>query len=202
MSAYRVHLRPWLVAARAVPRRSILRYSSPAELAMTTSSPSRARWPRRIVALAGVNALVFGGGLAYASWSTSGTGNGSAHAGSAVALTTVTATAASTGLLYPNGPAGDLRVTIKNANPFAVTVTALSGNGTVTATGGTGTCTVTGVSVTPQTGLSLSIPAKSGGVDGSLTTTLSGVLAMDNTSQTGCQGATFTVPVTFTGASS
>jgi hypothetical protein len=162
----------------------------------------RSQWSLRLAVLGGLTVAVMSGASAYAYWSTGGSGTGSGSAGSAVALTTVSATAASTGLLYPNGPAGDLRVTIKNPNPFPVTVTALSADGTVTATGGTGTCTTTGVSVTPQTALSLAVPAKSGSTDGSLTTTLSGVLSMDNTSQTGCQGATFTVPITFSGTSS
>jgi hypothetical protein len=36
---------------------------------------------------------------------------------------------------------------------------------------------------------------------GSTTTTLTGVMAMSNASDDSCQGATFTVPVTVTGAS-
>ncbi|MDQ1689097.1 MAG: hypothetical protein QOK42_2072 [Frankiaceae bacterium] len=162
---------------------------------------SRSRWARRAVALGAINVAVLASGTAYAFWATTGSGSGVAKAGTASPLTTVTATAAVTGLLYPNGPAGDLTVTFRNPNTFPVKITNLSGNGTVTAAGGTGTCTTTGVAVTAQSGLALIVPAKSGGTDGSLTSTLTGAVSMDNTSQDGCQNATFTVPVTFSGTS-
>jgi hypothetical protein len=45
------------------------------------------------------------------------------------------------------------------------------------------------------------IPAKSGGVDGVLQTTLTGAASMSNASLNACQGATFTIPVTLTGSS-
>jgi hypothetical protein len=74
-------------------------------------------------------------------------------------------------------------------------------NGTISADSGHAACVTTGVSFTNRTGLSLTVPAASGGTDGTLQTTLSGAVAMDNTSDNGCQGATFTIPVTLTGTS-
>jgi len=52
------------------------------------------------------------------------------------------------------------------------------------------------VSFTNQSGLSIDVPA-----NGQTTSTLSGAAAMSNASPDGCQGATFTIPVTLTGAS-
>ena len=54
----------------------------------------------------------------------------------------------------------------------------------------------TGVSLTPQHSLTISVPAKSGGTNGTTTQTLAGAVSMTNSSDTGCQGAIFTIPVT------
>ena len=47
-----------------------------------------------------------------------------------------------------------------------------------------------------QTGLNIAVPANN-----DTTSTLTGTAHMDNTSDNGCQGATFTIPVSITGAS-
>jgi hypothetical protein len=60
----------------------------------------------------------------------------------------------------------------------------------------------TGVSFTTQNlAAGNVVPAKSGGTDGTLALTLSNAAAMSNASVNACQGATFTIPVTFTAAS-
>jgi hypothetical protein len=139
-------------------------------------------------------------GLVYAAWTTNGTGSGYAKAGTAVSLTTVDVSASTAATLYP-GVSGDVLIKLDNPNPYAVTVTAVSGNGAIAADAGHASCTTTGVSFTNQTGLTLVVPAKSGGVDGVLQTTLTGAASMSNASVNGCQGATFTIPVTLTGSS-
>ena len=140
-------------------------------------------------------------GLVYAAWTTNGTGSGYAQAGTAQALSTVDVSASTTATLYPGGPAGDVTIRVSNPNTYPVTVTGVTGNGTITADSGHAACTTTGVSFTNQTGLSLSVPAKTGGVNGEAQTTLSGAASMSNASVNGCQGATFTIPVTLSGAS-
>ena len=139
-------------------------------------------------------------GLVYAAWTTNGTGSAYAKAGTAQALSTVDVSASTSASLYP-GVSGDVLVKLDNPNPYPVTVTAITGSGTVAADAGHSGCTTTGVTFTNQTGLSLVIPAKSGGVDGVLQTTLTNAASMSNASLNACQGATFTIPVTLTGSS-
>jgi hypothetical protein len=169
------------------------------QVTVAEATPAQ-KWMRRAAAIGVTGAVVLSSGVAYAVWTASGSGSGSAKAGTASQLTTVSATASTTSLLYPNGPAADLRVAFDNPNPFAVKVTAVSaGTGSVTGTGGIGSCTTTGVTLAPQTGQSILVPAKSGSTDGTATATLTGAVSMDGTSDNGCQSATFVVPVSFAG---
>jgi hypothetical protein len=135
-------------------------------------------------------------GLVYAAWTTNGSGSGYAKAGTAQALTTVDVSASTTATLYPGGPAGDVTIRISNPNSYPVTVTGVSGNGAITADAGHASCTTTGVTFTDKTGLSIAVPA-----NGATTYTLTGAASMSNASVNGCQGATFTIPVTLSGAS-
>lgn len=140
--------------------------------------------------------LVFGVvGLVYAAWTTSGSGSGYAKAGSAQALTTVDVSASTTATLYP-GANGDVLVKINNPNPYPVRVTDVTGNGTITADSGHATCVTSGVTFTDQHSQTIDIPASS-----QTQTTLTGAAHMSNASDNGCQGATFTIPVSLTGAS-
>lgn len=132
--------------------------------------------------------------VAFAAWTVSGSGTGSAKATSAVALTATGVTP--TADLYPGKTNGDAKLTIDNTNPFDVEVTDIARSGAITSSAG-GACNAdTGVTFTDQSGLTLSVPAGT-----SQTFTLSGVVAMDNTSDTACQGATFTIPVSLTAVS-
>ena len=139
-------------------------------------------------------------GLVYAAWTTNGTGNAYTKAGSAQAIGTIDVSASTTATLYP-GVTGDVLIKLDNPNPYAVTVTAISGNGSITADAGHSGCTTTGVTFTNQSSLSLVIPAKSGGVNGTLQQTLTGAASMSTASLNACQGATFTIPVSLTGTS-
>jgi hypothetical protein len=138
-------------------------------------------------------AVMTGGGVAYAAWVASGTGTATAKATTAQQLTTEVATASAD--LYP-GATGDLRLTISNPNGYPVRVTRVAPNGDVTGSGGTGVCAVPDVTFTEQTGLTLDVPAT-----GSASFTLADSVQMGNNSDDGCQGATFTVPVSMSGAS-
>ena len=151
---------------------------------------------RKLITSCVALALVVGASLAFAAWTTSGSGQGYAKAGSAQALTTVDVAASTSATLYPGGPAGDVLIKVSNPNSYPVTVTGVAGNGTITADAGHAGCTTTGVSFTDQTGLSISVPA-----NGQTQATLSGAASMTNASMNACQGATFTIPVTISGAS-
>jgi hypothetical protein len=142
-------------------------------------------------------------GLVYAAWTTSGSGSVYAKAGTSQALSTLDASASTTATLYP-GSTGDVVLKVSNPNAFPVRVTGVSLNGTnanIAADAGHSGCTTTGVSFTSATGLTVDVPAKVGATNGSVEATLSGAAAMSNASVDACQGATFTIPVTLTGAS-
>ena len=134
-------------------------------------------------------------GLVYAAWTTSGSGSGYAKAQSAQALTTVDVSASTAATLYP-GATGDVQIRISNPNPYPVRVTSVAGNGAITADSGHPGCVTTGVSFTNQNGLTLDVPA-----NGTADRTFTGAAGMSNASDNGCQGATFTIPVSLTGAS-
>jgi hypothetical protein len=154
------------------------------------------KFTRRVLVMAAAMALALGLSVAFAVWTATGTGSGQAKATSAQAIT-ASASAVSTDLLYPGKTDGDVGISITNPNPYPIRITSIARSGAITATPLSGrTCTTTGVTFTDQTGLALDL---AGGETKSFT--LEGVVAMDNTSENGCQDASFTVPVTLTGVS-
>lgn len=151
---------------------------------------------RLTVALALV-AAVIAGGVTFGSWAVgSDPGNGYAKAKSSANLTLSDSSASTTAQLFPGGT-GDVVVKVTNPNPFAVTVTSVKGTGgAITSDKGAACNLSTGVSYTDQTGLSLSLAAGATG-----TFTLAGAASMSNASDTTCQGAVFSIPVTLTATS-
>jgi len=152
---------------------------------------------RLSVALVAALALVvgIGAGGAYAYWKTQGSGSGTASVGTPAGVTVVAATASPSGKLIPGGSA-DLVVQLDNPNAYAVTIVGLAQNGTVNPVAGTGpgtACTSanTGVSVPTATGLNLTVASGSG----IIVHVASGV-SMSTASASGCQGASFRIPVT------
>ncbi len=133
-------------------------------------------------------------GFVYAAWTASGTGSGTAKAIDGQAVTT-SAVAITNGDLYP-GASGGVHFQINNPNPYPVRVTAIAGTGTITSDAGAACDASTGVSFTNQTGLTIDIPAS-----GSTTVVRPNAAQMSNASDTTCQGATFTIPVSLTAAS-
>lgn len=148
----------------------------------------RAIW---LLSAALVGTLGLFGGTAYAYFSGSGSGSGTATVGS---LRPVTATGASpTSTLLPGG-AADLALEVTNANPFPVTLTAISeGAGTVQVTGTSG-CTAANatVSVVAKTGLAITL------TPGPNTVHIPTGASMGTTSASACQHATFLLPVKLT----
>lgn len=131
--------------------------------------------------------------VALGAFSSTGQGEGLVVSGSMLPVT-VAATVGGdnpSSQLQPGGTA-DVILRVTNNNPSAVTLTAVTGNGTITASGGVGSCPSgsTGVSFTDQTALSTSIPASS-----TVLIHLAGAASMSSASVTGCQGATFSIPV-------
>jgi hypothetical protein len=158
---------------------------------------------RSVLALAATGTAVIISASVLAAWLSSGSGSAYSKAGSSQAISTLDASASTSATLYP-GVSGDATVKISNPNPFAVRVTAVSLNGNnsdITADSGHASCSPTGVSFTNQTGLSIDVPAESGGTNGTTTATLSGAVSMSSSSADACQGATFTIPVNMSGAS-
>ncbi len=151
------------------------------------------RHRRRKIAIVALGATaVLGAGVAFAAWTVGGGGTGTATATSSLNLTTSVAT--TTAAVYPGITGSDLYLTVNNPNPFAVAITSVNANGAATADAGHPGCVTTGVSYT-TTAVAQTIAAS-----GSASFTVPSV-SMSNASDTGCQGATFTIPVTFTAAS-
>lgn len=137
--------------------------------------------------------LLTGAGGAYAYWATVGAGSGAATNGT-MATVSVEALVAGDGLrntLVPGGTA-DVAVRALNPNSFPVQVYAIRGNGAAAADSNHPGCTTTGVTfVDPAVPLAVSIPANS-----SILIALPNAAAMSLASSSGCQGATFSLPVT------
>jgi hypothetical protein len=151
-----------------------------------------------------VSILLIGGsviGVAIAAWTSGGSGSGQATAGSATSMTISAGTPSSS--LYPTASA-DVAASISNPNPYKVHVSSIS-LGTVSVDGGHSGCNTSSVTVTsPQDngGAGWDVSPKSGGVNGSLNVDLANAISMSNAANDSCQGATFTVALTATGASS
>ncbi len=141
---------------------------------------------------------LLGGGVAFATWSASGSGTGAGGATVAQSLivTAVTPGGGNASPLYPGGPAGWVYLTIQNPNPYAVTVTGLSW-GTPYSTD-TSVCPSSNISVDSGAPTTLDFPIAANSTSGALQ--INGVLDLAHSAPNGCQGNTFIVPVTVTGA--
>jgi hypothetical protein len=154
---------------------------------------------RRLSKRIGITALMVvgatAGSVALAAWLAAGTGTGYAKASTAQALGTVDVSAGTSATLYP-GATGDVTLRIDNPNPYPVRVTSVSQTAAITSDAGPACDSSTGVTFSDQSGLTLDVPAAS-----AVTFTLSGSVAMSNSSDNSCQGAVFQIPVQLTGAS-
>jgi hypothetical protein len=150
---------------------------------------------RRFVVLpAVVFVLISGATGAWAYYISGGAGAGSGNT-STLQPTIVVAFAggdAPSTMLYPDGGAADVILRVNNPNSFPVTLVSVTGNGTITAVGNPPGCTTTGVTFADQTSLSLVVPTGSSLLD------LPGAASMSAASSNGCQGASFSIPVTIT----
>jgi hypothetical protein len=157
-----------------------------------------------LVAAGVVTATGWGAGAAYAYWT--GRGDGSPAAGAAtttapatVHVVAVTGAGDPSTLLSPGGTA-DLVLELDNPNAYPVTMTTIAQGGTVTPTGGGGpgaACTggsdgTSGVSVPTRT---VNVLVASGSP---VVVHIPGAASMSTSSVSGCQGASFQIPVTVT----
>ena len=151
---------------------------------------------RRFILAVSASCLVagLGAGAAYAYFTSSGSGCGGARNGTMQAVTPAVATAAPSAPLLPGGT-GDVTLEVDNPNNFAVTLVSVAQapSTTITADSGHPGCTTTGVTFTSQTGLTKTIQANS-----TVSVDLAGAVSMDKSSSAGCEGATFSIPVTIT----
>ena len=132
--------------------------------------------------------------VAFALWSSSGSGSGTAKALNA-ATVTVNGAAGSADL-YPGFTAGNVSFTLNNPNPYAITFTSMTA-GTVTSSN-PAACPASNVTVGSGTGLTLVVAAGATG----LTQSVNDVVSMLASAPDGCQGISFTVVLTLTGAQS
>ena len=154
---------------------------------------------KRLIAIVALATGVSIVGVAIAAWTTGGSGSGQASAGSASSMTISAGTPSTS--LYPTASA-DVAATISNPNPYKVHVSSIA-LGAISVDGGHSGCNTASVTVTsPQTnsGSGWDVPAKSG-VNGTLDVDLANAISMSNAANDSCQGATFTVALTATGAS-
>jgi hypothetical protein len=151
-------------------------------------------WMKKLTVATVVVGVAATGGVAWALWSSTGTGNATAAARSAVAITVSAATG--TADLYPGFTGGDAFFTVSNTNPYQVTFTAVSA-GTITSSAPVA-CPASNVSVSSPPSLSLTVAAGASAVPASL----ADVVSMASAAPDGCQGVTFTIPLTLTGAQS
>jgi hypothetical protein len=149
---------------------------------------------RALVVPAVVAALIAAATATHAYFNSTGSGTGNGATGTLQPVIVVAFVGGDTesSSLYPGGPAADVIVRLNNPNASAVKLISVTGNGTIVADGGHASCTTTGVTFPDQTGLSISLPA------GSTLLHFASAASMSTASSNGCQGATFSIPVTVT----
>jgi hypothetical protein len=149
---------------------------------------------RRGIAVLALMLVMVGVGVAVAAWTSNGVGSGAAQAQTAVVSTIVAGTPVAD--LYPGKTNGNVIFTVDNPNAYPVTFTSLTA-GAVTS-GDPTNCPAANVTVNGPVVVSIPVAA------GATTTAqmVAGVTNMATTAPNGCQGVTFTVALTLTGASS
>jgi hypothetical protein len=130
---------------------------------------------------------------AFAYWRAFGSGSASAVTGTLGTPTIQALTGGDTPstALLPGGTS-DVVLRVNNPNSYTLTITGITQNGSITASGGIGACTTTGVSTTFPSSPSIAVTSGSHFID------LAAAAAMSTASSSGCQGATFQIPVSVT----
>jgi hypothetical protein len=158
---------------------------------------------KRTVVIGGVAlATLVSAGVVFALWSAQGTGSGRARATTAVSATVTPVNCAATPAcidLYPGFTDGDVYFTITNPNPYAITFTDMTAGAITVDAGHAAACPAASITVdSPVTGLSLLAPAASTTTELAIADVVTMILAAPD----GCQGASFDIVLTLTGAQS
>jgi hypothetical protein len=146
---------------------------------------------RRILLVLTAIIVSIGNGVAYAYFTASASAHGTGQASTGTMATVTLAATAGTpsSTLLPNGLSANVSLEVTNPNSYPVTLYSVTGSGTIT---GSGSCSPGGTVIfANQTGLSVPIAAS--------TTTqvqLTNAASMTTGAPSGCQGATFSIPVT------
>jgi hypothetical protein len=146
---------------------------------------------RTLVLVIAALLVSLGAGAAFAYFKGSGSAHGSA---STATLVTVTASAGTPTTPLLPGSTGDVALAVTNPNSFPVTLVSIAANGTISADGGHPGCTATGVTFTAPTGSPLPVTILANSTNQLVD--LPGAASMSTASSAGCQGATFSIPVT------
>ena len=160
------------------------------------SNPARLS-AKKLALTAVVTAVLVVSGIAFAAWTSTAVGSGRAASGTAVQLTVNAASG--TADLFPGTTQGDVYFTITNTNPYPVTFTSMASGSAITNTvpGDATACPPTNVTLTGATGLSFTVAANTT----SATLSIADVVSMASAAPDGCQGKTFEIPMTLSGAS-
>lgn len=162
------------------------------------TKPRLDRRGRVILSVAAAAAVLVNAVAAWAYWMLDGEGTGVAVAGTAVELT-LTGRSDDSKPLYPGGTT-NLTVTVTNQNDFPIKITTVApGAKAVSADSAhrEAGCRTTGVVVAQKViPVSWEVPKNTIGVF-----TVPDGVRMTNSSDSACQGATFTIPVTANGVS-
>jgi hypothetical protein len=147
---------------------------------------------KKKVAIGLVTAGLISAGGAAALWSASGTGSGTARSVTARATTVTAATGAAD--LYPGFAGGDVHFTLDNPNPYPVTFTSMT-PGTISSVAPS-TCLPTNITVIGATGLNIPVAAGAMNVAASIPNVVTMIAAATDE----CQGVSFNITMTLTGA--
>jgi hypothetical protein len=147
---------------------------------------------RLVIAATALTAAVLAGGSAWAWWSGAGSAAGSSATGSVLRLTTSASVPAGATLVPGTSAPLVLAVTNPNTRPVLVTGVQLDASRPVTVTGGAGACVDPPVTVFAVTSTTLA-------ADSTTTITVPAAVTLGTTAPSGCQGATFVVPVSLSG---
>ncbi len=149
---------------------------------------------RLLVSMLVLVTLGVGVGAAWAYLTSTGSGAGIASTSSLTAVTLDAVTATPTTPLLP-GRSGDATFEISNSNSVALTLVSVTSSGLISVTGGSGCTSLNdGVSFVDQSSLSVTIPANVS----NYVVDLPSSVTMSTGSATGCQGATFSIPIVAT----
>lgn len=151
------------------------------------------RKKKAVAAVCGVGVVLATAGGAYGLWTSTATGSSSSKALTAqtVSVTAETATAD----LYPGFSGGDVFFGITtNNNPYPIRFTSMA-PGAITSSNQTA-CPASHVTVASKSGLTIDVAAGAAATG----QTIADVVTLATAAPDGCQGVTFTIALTLTGA--